>query len=143
MFLLSRFTSAIAVLFAALSSVSTFAQTRPSIDESVLYERGTKLIDAGEFEKARLSLQTLINSYPATPLRQQAREAIRTSWIRQGVVDPDPMLLYQEGQSRAAAGKTETALLAFQTLINLYPTNEYAQKAKEAVSTLTLNRREN
>ena len=118
------------------ASSSAFAQTRPSPDETALFERGTKQIEAGQFERARLSLQTLINIYPATPLRQQARAAIRTSWIREGVSDPDPMLLYQEGQSRASAGKTEAALLAFQTLINLYPGSEYAVKAKSSASAL-------
>ena len=91
---------------------------------------------AGQFERARLTLQTLINMYPATPLRQQARAAIRTSWIREGVSDPDPMLLYQEGQARASAGKTEAALLAFRTLINSYPRSEYALKAKASASVL-------
>jgi outer membrane protein assembly factor BamD (BamD/ComL family) len=126
-----------ATLFTTLyAPAEAFAQARQSIEDAVLYDRGTKLIDAGQFEKARLMMQTLINFYPATPLRQQARAAIRTSWVRQGVVDPDPMLLYQEGQTRAAARNKEAALLAFQTLINLYPTSEYAQKAKQAASTL-------
>lgn len=135
MFRLTRFTLRIGALFIILCTLAP-GQIAPSIEEAVLYERGTKLIDAGQFEKARLSLQTLINVYPATPLRRQARASIRTSWIRQGVVDPDPMLLYQEGQTRAAAGNTEAALLALQTLINLYPSSEYAQKAKQSATTL-------
>ena len=125
-----------------LGIVVGIPQIRPSIDEAVLYERGTKLIDAGEFEKARLSLQTLINFYPATSLRQQARAAIRTSSIRQGVVNPDPMLLYQEGKSRAAAGKTETALLSFQTLINLYPRMNMPRKQRRLSARSTVEKTE-
>ena len=119
----------------------TVAQDRPSTgDETVLYEQGLKQVEAGQFEKARLSLQTLLNRCPSTQLRGQARAAIRTSWIRQGVTDPDPMLLYQEGQTRAAHGKNEAALLAYQTLINLYPMSDYAAKAKRAVDKLEISR---
>ena len=112
-------------------------QTRPpATGETVLYARGLKQIEAGQLDKARLSLQTLINTYSLTPLRAQARAAIRTSWIRQGIADPDPLLLFLEGQTRATAGKREAALLAFQTLINLYPLSDYAEKARRAVSVL-------
>lgn len=109
-------------------------------DEVVLYEQGVKQIEAGQFEKARLSLQTLLNTYPGTPLRTQARAAIRTSWVRQGIADPDPMLLFQEAQTRAAAGKREAALLAYQTLLNLYPSSDYAAKAQRAVEVLQTHR---
>ena len=112
-------------------------QTRPpATGETLLYEQGLKQIEAGQLDKARLSLQTLINTYPLTPLRVHARAAIRTSWIQQGIADPDPMLLFVEGQTRATAGNREAALLAFQTLINLYPLSDYAEKAKRAVSVL-------
>ena len=102
-------------------------------DPFVLYEQGLNQVEAGQFDNARLSLQTLINTYPLTPLRAQARAAIRASWIQQGIADPDPMLLFLEGQTRATAGKREAALLAFRTLINLYPLSDYAEKVKRAI----------
>ena len=46
------------------------------------------------------------------------------------------MLLFQEGQTRLTAGKREGALIAFQTLLNVYPASEYAQKARQAVNAL-------
>ena len=70
-----------------------------------MYDRALRLMEAGQFERARLSLDTLLNAYPKTALRAAARAAIRTSWVRQGIVDPDPMLLFLEGQTRLTAGK--------------------------------------
>jgi outer membrane protein assembly factor BamD (BamD/ComL family) len=130
-----------ALMIAVFASAITLAQTRPrSHDATTLYEQGLKQIEAGQFEKARLSLQTLLNTYPDTALREPTRAAIRTSWIRQGVTDPDPMLLFHEGQTRAAAGKREAALLAYQTLINLYPQSDYAEKARQRIDSLEASR---
>jgi TolA-binding protein len=123
------------------TSAVTLAQTRPPTrDETTLYEQGLKQIEAKQFEKARLSLQTLLNTYPDSALTERTRAAIRTSWVREGVADPDPMLLYQEGQTRAAAGKHEAALLAYQTLINLYPRSDYAEKARRRIESLETTR---
>jgi outer membrane protein assembly factor BamD (BamD/ComL family) len=46
------------------------------------------------------------------------------------------MLLFQEGQTRLTAGKREGALIAFQTLLNVYPASEYAEKARPAIKAL-------
>lgn len=117
---------------ALLASAMAMAQAHP---DEALYERGMKQIEARQFERARLSLQTLLNAYPSSPLRTQARAAIRTSWIREGMASPDAMLLFQEGQARLKAGRGDAARLAFQTLINLYPSSEYAAKARRLVET--------
>lgn len=116
------------------ATVTTIAQdVRPAVDEATLYEKGLKQIEAGKFEQARLSLQTMINSYPRSSLRQGARLAIRTSWIKQGIENPDPMLLFQEAQTRAAAGNYEAARLAYQTVINTYSSSASAEKARQAL----------
>jgi outer membrane protein assembly factor BamD (BamD/ComL family) len=123
------------MLIAMTAAVMAAGQARPQ-EETSLYDRALRLIEAGQFERARLSLDTLLNAYPKTALRAEARAAIRTSWVRQGIVDPDPMLLFQEGQTRLTAGKREGALIAFQTLLNVYPASEYAEKARQAIKAL-------
>lgn len=115
---------------ALLAGGMAMAQARP---DGALYEQGLRQIEGGQFERARLSLQTLLNVYPSSPLRDPARTAIRTSWIREGMANPDAMLLFQEGQTRLSAGRHDAARLAFQTLINLYPSSEYAVKARRLV----------
>ena len=130
------------LIVAVFACAVTLAQTRPATrDETTLYEQGLKQIEAKQFEKARLSLQTLLNTYPDSKMRERTRAAIRTSWIQEGVSDPDPMLLYQEGHAREAAGKHEAALLAYQTLINLYPTSDYAAIARRRIASLQASRR--
>lgn len=123
------------MLIAMTAAVMAAGQARPQ-EENRLYDRALLLIEAGQFERARLSLDTLLNAYPKTALRAEAQAAIRTSWVRQGIGDPDPMLLFQEGQIRLTDGKREGALIAFQTLINVYPASEYAQKARQAINAL-------
>jgi outer membrane protein assembly factor BamD (BamD/ComL family) len=51
------------------------------------------------------------------------------------------MLLYEEGQRRAAAGKPEAALFAYQTLINLYPRSDHAAKARRRIESLETTRK--
>lgn len=123
------------ILIAATAAIMAAGQARPQ-EETSLYDRALLLMEAGQFERARLSLDTLLNAYPKTALRVEARAAIRTSWVRQGIVDPDPMLLFQEGQTRLTAGKREGALIAFQTLLRVYPASEYAEKARQAIKAL-------
>lgn len=124
-----------AMLIAKTAAIMATGQTRAQ-GETALYDRALLMIEAGQFERARLSLDTLLNAYPKTALRAEARAAICTSWVRQGIADPDPMLLFQEGQTCLTAGKEEAALIAFETLINVYPGSEYAQKAKQAIKAL-------
>jgi TolA-binding protein len=123
------------MLIAVAAAGMAAGQARPQA-ETRLYDRGLLLIEAGEFERARLSLDTLLNDYPKSTLRAEAKAAIRASWVRQGIVDPDPMLLFQEGQSRLTAGKREGALIFFATFINVYPASEYAQKARQTIKAL-------
>lgn len=123
------------MLIAATAAVMAAGQARPQ-EETSLYDRALRLMEAGQFERARLSLDTLLNAYPKTALRAAARAAIRTSWVRQGIVDPDPMLLFQEGQNRLTAGKREGALIAFQTRLHVYPASECAAKARQAIEAL-------
>lgn len=124
-----------AILLATFAAIIVTAQP-PSPDEDALYRRALSLIEANQFDRARLTLSTLLNVYPKTGLRAPANTAIRTSWVRQGIADPDAFLLFQEAQTRVAAGKREAALLAFETLVNVYPASDCARQAKHAIAAL-------
>jgi predicted Zn-dependent protease len=89
-----------------------------------LYDTGIRQTEEGKFEAARMTLQTLVNSYPKDPLALQAKGAI------------DATLLFEEGQARAKSGKWETARLAFETLIVVYPENPLVERAKSAIEAM-------
>ena len=89
-----------------------------------LYDAGLRQTQEGKLEAARLTLQTLVNTFPKNPLALQAKGAI------------DATMLFEEGQARMKAGKYENALLAFQTLIAVYPDNPLADRAKSAVQSI-------
>ena len=81
-----------ALLIALTATIMAAGQTRAQ-DETALYDRASLLIEAGQFERARLNLETLVNAYPKTTLRIEVRAAIRKSWVKQGIsgtVSPIP-----------------------------------------------------
>jgi len=132
----------ILAVLVSIMLVATFASAqdlqKPNPEEKALYDKGIKLIEGGQFEVARFTLQTLLNVYPEGTLAHEAKDAIRTSWIEQGVPEVDAMLLFEEGEARIRAGKYEAARLALQTLINVYPKSSYVTKAKDAIRTSQL-----
>jgi TolA-binding protein len=101
--------------------------------EQALLDKGLRLINTGRFEAARFTLQTLVNVYPNSSLTKKAKDAIRESWMREGVSDVDALLLYQEGLSRLAQGRYEAARLAWQTLLNISPDSRFAAGAEAAI----------
>jgi TolA-binding protein len=55
----------------------------PQPDEA-LYQKAVDNIKAGDYEAARLRLNTLINSYPDSQYLRHAKLAIADSWLREG-----------------------------------------------------------
>lgn len=125
--------AALALVFSCASAAQEHSSAAP---ERMLYEKGAKLLAQGRFELARLTLETLTNAYPRTAWRQSARAAIRESWIREGIANVDAMMLFQEGQTHAAAGRPDEAKLAWQTLVNRYPYTDFAGKVKARIREL-------
>ncbi len=52
--------------------------------DKLLFDRSVDAIEHGHYEQARLTLQTLINTYPASEYLPQAKLAIADSWYREG-----------------------------------------------------------
>jgi len=107
-----------------LAATMAWANTPSTDSAKLLYDTGIRQTVEGKLEVARLTLQTLVDTYPKDPLALQAKGAI------------DATLLYEEGQARTKAGKYERARLAFETLIAVYPENPLAERSKAAIEAL-------
>jgi hypothetical protein len=80
---------------------------------------GIRQTAEGKLADARATLQTWSIPIPQDPLALQAKGAI------------DATLLFEEGQARTKAGKYETARVAFETLIAVYPENPAGRRTPE------------
>jgi outer membrane protein assembly factor BamD len=67
----------------ALAPTALVAQGVPQPDKA-LYYAGVGDVQNGRFERARLTLQTLINTYKASEMLAPAKLAIADSWYREG-----------------------------------------------------------
>jgi outer membrane protein assembly factor BamD len=67
----------------ALAPAALVAQSVPQPDKA-LYDAGVSDLRSGRFERARLTLQTLINTYQASGMLAPAKLAIADSWYREG-----------------------------------------------------------
>ena len=52
--------------------------------DKILYEKGIKDVAKGRYEVARLTLQTLLNTYPDSDYKEKAKLAIADSYYKQG-----------------------------------------------------------
>jgi outer membrane protein assembly factor BamD len=52
--------------------------------DKILYEKGLKDVEKGRYEVARLTLQTLLNTYPDSDYKEKAKLAIADSFFKQG-----------------------------------------------------------
>ena len=66
-----------------LLTTAAIAQTRPQPDE-ILLDHAIADVQHDRFERARLILQTLINTYDHSLLIPKARLTIAESWYREG-----------------------------------------------------------
>lgn len=87
----------------------------------VLFNTGVQDVEAGRLERARLTLQTLINTYPYDPLVPDAKAQI------------EAIKLYEEGQDRLRQGRFEAAEFTFQTLVSVYPESSLVTPAEAAM----------
>ncbi len=65
------------------SPPSSAANQQP---DKLLFDRAVDDIEHGHYERARLTLQTLINTYTTSEYLPQAQLAIADSWYREGTV---------------------------------------------------------
>jgi outer membrane protein assembly factor BamD len=84
--------------------------------DKVLYDKAVRDIERGRFEVARLTLQTLINTYDTSEFLAKAKLAIADSWFREG------------GGNGLAQAEAE-----YKDFILFYPTMEEAAESQEKV----------
>jgi outer membrane protein assembly factor BamD len=84
--------------------------------DKVLYDKAIKDIEKGRYEVARLTLNTLINTYDTSEYLAKAKLAIADSWFREG------------GSTGLAQAEAE-----YKDFILFYPTMEEAAEAQEKV----------
>lgn len=107
-----------------LAATLAFGDVPAADSAKQLYATGIRQTAEGKLEAARLTLRTLVNTFPKDPLALQAEGAI------------DATVLFEDGQARAKAGKYDTAKLAFETLIAVYPDNPLVPRAKTALDSI-------
>lgn len=84
--------------------------------DKVLYDKAIKDLERNRFEVARLTLQTLINTYDTSEFLAKAKLAIADSWFREG------------GSHALAQAEAE-----YKDFILFYPTLEEAAEAQQRV----------
>ena len=84
--------------------------------DKVLYDKAIGDVERGRFEVARLTLQTLINTYDTSEYLAKAKLAIADSWFREG------------GTNALAQAEAE-----YKDFILFYPTMEEAAESQEKV----------
>lgn len=84
--------------------------------DKVLFDKAVKDIEKGRYEIARLTLQTLINTYDTSEFLAKAKLAIADSWFREG------------GGAGLAQAEAE-----YKDFILFYPTMEEAAESQEKI----------
>jgi outer membrane protein assembly factor BamD len=84
--------------------------------DKVLYDKAIRDVERGRYEVARLTLQTLINTYDTSEYLAKAKLAIADSWFREG------------GGNGLAQAEAE-----YKDFILFYPTMEEAAESQEKV----------
>jgi outer membrane protein assembly factor BamD len=87
--------------------------------DKVLFDKAVKDIERSRFEVARLTLQTLINTYDTSEYLAKAKLAIADSWFREG------------GSHALAQAEAE-----YKDFILFYPTMEEAAEAQQKVCSI-------
>ncbi len=80
------------LLFLSTTAWGPFGKKKPEVPtatgeaepDKILYEQGIKDIAKGRYEVARLTLQTLLNTYPDSDYKEKAKLAIADSYYKQG-----------------------------------------------------------
>jgi outer membrane protein assembly factor BamD len=90
--------------------------------DKVLYDKAVNDIEHGRYEAARLTLNTLINTYDSSEYLAKAKLAIADSWFRQGGA---------EGNAQAEA--------EYKDFILFYPTMEEAAESQSRICDIHYN----
>jgi outer membrane protein assembly factor BamD len=90
--------------------------------DKVLFDKSVKDIEHGRFELARLTLNTLINTYDSSEYLAKAKLAIADSWYREG------------GSKGLAQAEAE-----YKDFILFYPTMEEAAESQERICMIHFN----
>lgn len=90
--------------------------------DKILYDKAIKDIEHGRYETARLTLNTLINTYDSSEYLAKAKLAIADSWFRQGGT---------EGNAQAEA--------EYKDFILFYPTMEEAAESQSRICEIHYN----
>src|SRR5216683_5387133 len=90
--------------------------------DKVLFDKAIRDIERGRYEVARLTLNTLINTYDSSEFLAKAKLAIADSWMRQGG---------PEGLAQAEA--------EYKDFILFYPTMAEAAESQEKICQIHVN----
>jgi outer membrane protein assembly factor BamD (BamD/ComL family) len=90
----------------------------------ILYDSGTRDEAAGRVERAKVTLLTMVSTYPTDPLTVKAK------------VEIGAIYLFLEAQSYAKAGQTHAALVTFRTVATVYPESPLTKLADEEAKSL-------
>ncbi len=93
--------------------------------DKVLFDKAVGDIERGRYEVARITLQTLMNTYDTSEFMAKAKLAIADSWFREGGT---------HGMAQAEA--------EYKDFILFYPTMEEAAEAQEKVCTIHVKQME-
>lgn len=121
---LIRYAIVLAGVAALLSSCGRKRYENPITQDTqqpdkILFDKAIKDIEKSRFEVARLTLQTLINTYDTSEYLAKAKLAIADSWFREGGA---------HGMAQAEA--------EYKDFILFYPTMEEAAEAQEKVCSI-------
>lgn len=87
----------------------------------VLFTNGVQDAESGRLDRARVSLETLVNTYPADPLVPDAK------------ADLEAINLLKEAQKRMQEGRYQAAEFTYQTLLSVYPGSPLEKQAREGM----------
>ena len=93
--------------------------------DKVLFDRATDAINHGKYDVARLSLQTLINTYPDSEYIARAKLAIGDSWYKEG------------GAAAMAQAESE-----YKDFITFFPNMPEASEAQMKIANIHFNEME-
>jgi len=97
-------------------AAGAFAQ--PAAPDQVLFDTAVRDEAHGRFERARLALVTLANTYYDSPLANKARSEVFA------------LDLFMDAREKQQTGHAKAAFIAYRTVAQVYPESPLAQQAE-------------
>jgi hypothetical protein len=97
---------------------SAGALAQPVQPAQVLFDTAVREEAQGRFERARLALVTLANTYYDSPLASKARSEVFA------------LDLFMDAQEKQQTGRAKAAFVAYRTVAQVYPESPLAQQAE-------------